>query len=115
MNNSRDASAGKTVGHHIYKEGSSSSTLCAHLLNQHDKEWIQACDQQGITISARGAEKAICDYRKQHGGTVPQFRKKSQSRKPFTQEGFEDAIIDFIVANDQVHIHLLCNPLLCLF
>jgi hypothetical protein len=40
-----------------------------------------------------------------------QFWKKSQSRKPFTQEGFEDAIIDFIVADDQVCIDLLCDPL----
>jgi hypothetical protein len=115
MNNSRDASAGKSVIQ--YKAGSSSSTLRTHLLSQHAKEWIQTCDQQGITITALGAEEAVCDYRKCHGGTVPQFRagKKSQSRRPFTQEGFEDAIIDFIVADDQVRIHLQCDSLFCSF
>jgi hypothetical protein len=90
------------VSHCTYSESSSSSTPRTHLLKLHSEEWIEACDQRKIPITARGAEEAVREYRSRHGGTTPDIRKGKPTRKPFTQEGFEDAIVDFVVADDQV-------------
>jgi hypothetical protein len=99
----RDLAAGVAFKEVVYNEASSTSTLCTHLIKHHVDDWIESCDSQNIDITAHAAERALRKYRLQNGGTVPQFNKTGKKpRVPFTQEAFEDAIVEFIVADDQV-------------
>jgi hypothetical protein len=105
----QDANAGKHVRHHTYNQSSSLSTLRTHLIKHHAKEWIEACDKRKSIITAHGAQEVVLSYWKKHGRAVPPLV-NTNTCKPFVQENFEDAIIDFIIADDQVYFSV-CSGL----
>lgn len=78
--------------------------LRKHLIDHHVNTWIAACDKLEIKITAKSAQRAVTDYRQRQGESSqssPDAKAKNGS-PPFSQEAFVDAIVEFIVANDQV-------------
>ena len=78
------------------KEGAS-GPLCAHLLNHHAQEWVEACqEQKNIALRGKEREEALA---KVSGVTV---NCQAEAWAPFTQDNFLDSLVQFIVGTDQV-------------
>jgi hypothetical protein len=76
-------------------------TLRRHLFEAHVEAWVTACDDRNIEITAQEAQPAIDAYRKLPGKTVLE-----DSRPEYSKEAFIDALVEFIVADDQVSTRL---------
>ncbi|KIM34692.1 hypothetical protein M413DRAFT_75729, partial [Hebeloma cylindrosporum] len=70
--------------------------------------WIAACDKLGIDITAKGAQNTVRNHRKQHN-QASSAADPEDLRKRFTPEAFVDAIVDFIVSDDQ-SINVIESP-----
>lgn len=86
----------------------STTSIHKHFLLWHDKEWINRCDRDKIPITA---EEALPCAKQRHkdrdgvagaGGTI---------RKSYTPDGFVDALVEFITADDHVSSLFFCNGL----
>ncbi|KZT25935.1 hypothetical protein NEOLEDRAFT_1199686, partial [Neolentinus lepideus HHB14362 ss-1] len=77
----------------------STTGMRKHLCERHADPWIQACDKLQISIKAKEALKAVADYRRRQGQAP--VSDSMQMRRPFSDAAFLDAIVEFIVANDQ--------------
>jgi hypothetical protein len=76
--------------------------LRKHLYEHHADSWIEGCDKLRIPITAKDAQRAVLDYRRRNGQASANTAEDSKTRRPFSHEAFVDAIIEFIVADDQV-------------
>jgi hypothetical protein len=81
--------------------------LRRHLFEHHADAWIEGCDKLHIPITAKDAQRVVVDYRNRKGQARTNSTK--QLGCPFSQEAFVDAIVEFIVANDQVCAKPACN------
>jgi hypothetical protein len=78
----------------------SSGTIRAHFVKFHCDEWISGCIQLKFKLSSVEGRRAKEDYlRRKGGGFTPRV---DQPRQPYSNEGFVDAITEFIIADDQV-------------
>jgi hypothetical protein len=89
----------------VYGETTASSNLRKHLYHCHDDAWFASCEKLGIEITSRDKrlQSALADYRRRHGQVI--LKPLDDGPAPcskFTPETFTDAIVEFIVANDQV-------------
>jgi hypothetical protein len=94
--------------HKITKFGASSatSTLRRHLAEEHLYLWVSGCDNLNIKIQAKTVQKAVDEYRKARGQpTAPH----APDRQPYSNAGFVDAIVEFIVGDDQVWDDIYCD------
>ncbi len=74
-----------------------------HLISDHLEEWVDGCDQLGITITAQAALAPVEAYRLHKCDAPPAASSgQSQSHPEFSNEAFADAITEFIIADDQV-------------
>jgi len=88
-----------------FKNTTGTTVLRAHLANEHIENWVETCDKFKISITAQVAQKAVNAYRQRRGqpqeassrseGPVPHVRE-------YSREAFVDAIVEWIVADDQV-------------
>ncbi|KAH9920264.1 hypothetical protein B0H21DRAFT_668206, partial [Amylocystis lapponica] len=87
-----------------YGLGTGTGPLRRHLYERHADDWISRCDQLHIPITAKEAQPAVADYRRRQGQNNTSTSHSGQPvlRRPFSNEAFVDAIIEFIVADDQV-------------
>ncbi|KAJ7817323.1 hypothetical protein B0H13DRAFT_1923007 [Mycena leptocephala] len=82
----------------------STGTMRKHLYERHADEWISGCDQLGIPITAKDAQPAVEKFRQRYGqqsgtgGTTS----GAKGRRPFSHEAFVDALVEFIVGDDQI-------------
>lgn len=92
-----------------YAKETATGTLRTHLCKRHGSDWVSGCEQHKIPIKSTSelVRRVVQQF---HGttGTGPSAR----PRKPFSKEAFVDAIVEFIVADDQVH-HLDSDILCC--
>lgn len=92
--------------HQVKKFSKSTSTgvLRKHLYENHLDLWVAGCDQLKITVKAKEAKKYVDDYRarKQHTAASASDPEPPELRTQFSQEAFVDAIVEFIVGDDQV-------------
>ena len=65
------------------------------------EEWLAECARLKISIKAKEALEAIAAFQSFKPGS------QTQQRQEFTQEHFINALIEFIVATDQVFFFLL--------
>lgn len=82
----------------------STGTIRRHLIEEHMNVWVSGCDELGIKIKAKSAQAALDGYRKGKGqptGRMP------QERTSYSREAFVDAIIEFIVGDDQVYFSIV--------
>ena len=73
----------------------------------HLNEWVEYCDKHGIPTKWKDTEAATNSYCQKYG-------QKSKSSKPteckkFSNEAFVDALVAFIVQDDQVQLRLTCT------
>lgn len=85
----------------------------------HIDEWVTACDNLNIKISAQAVQDAVMNARRQRdssAGTeyMAQADGQNESRQPFTLDAFRDALVEWIVADDQVRycLYLFARPLI---
>ena len=91
-----------------FSKGTSTGTLRAHLCSEHIDDWVSSCDAANIKIKARMVQAEINEYRQSRGEATSEGNWKQ--RKTFSKEAFVDAIVEFIVADDQVSI-IYCDYL----
>ncbi|KAJ7148503.1 hypothetical protein C8R43DRAFT_889005 [Mycena crocata] len=83
--------------------GTSSGVLRTHLYENHLDAWVEGCDQLKLTIKAEKAKKYVAEYRarkQQKTRTTPDTNSE-KPRKEFSQDAFVDALVEFIVSDDQ--------------
>jgi len=87
------------------------SVKCQHLVDCHIDAWVSSCDQLKILITAKAVQDVVCNYRTRQGQAYSQPSSTySITCSPFSQEAFVNAIMDFIIANDQVWFYIYSIP-----
>lgn len=73
------------------------------MLNQHLEIWVNSCDHLGIPISGKPFITAAETFRRQRDGGDGSngLAPDNNSCPSFSPEAFVDAIMDFIVGDDQ--------------
>ena len=74
--------------------------MCSHLSHQHTHDWILTCNANDIKITATGVQEILVEYWSSQGEEHTDSTNKSH--KPYSREAFVDALVEFIVADDQV-------------
>jgi hypothetical protein len=72
-------------------------SLKKHLSGEHIEEWVTSCDDLGIKITAEGALPAVREFR-----VEPEPTSLEGKQQEYTKEEFLEAILEFIVGDDQV-------------
>jgi len=67
------------------------------LYSEHIAEWVTSCDDLNIKITAQAALPAVCEFCNE-----PEPTSLEGERQEYTKEGFVEAILEFIVGDDQV-------------
>ena len=86
-----------------FKGNTGVSNLRKHLYLQHLDEWVKSCADLNILITAKAAVEAI----EKSGGIVLREAEKLQ----FSKDAFTDALMEFVVGDDQVSITVLHHSL----
>ncbi|KAK6992491.1 ribonuclease H-like domain-containing protein, partial [Favolaschia claudopus] len=86
-----------------FASSTSTGVLRRHLFEHHLDAWVEGCDRLKIPITAQDALLRVNEYRARKnqatsGGSTSASDKK---RTPFTQDAFVDAIVEWIVSDDQ--------------
>ena len=67
-----------------------------HLFSDHIEKWITSCEKLNIPVTAAAAVEAIRKFRKE-----PATTSLESERPQYSKEAFKDALVDFIVGDDQ--------------
>jgi hypothetical protein len=86
----------------LYSNGTGTGVMRRHLYDHHLDLWVPACDKLNISITAKEAQARVAEYRQRHGQTCPTDMTQPETRQKFSSKAFVDAIMEFIVADDQV-------------
>ena len=88
-----------------FKKTTGTTVLRNHLANEHIENWVKTCDKFKISITAQVAQKAVNAYRQRHGQTQESANLSAglPHVREYSREAFVDAIVEWIVADDQVH------------
>lgn len=89
---------------HEWKPKTSTTNIREHFCKAHMADWVSACDKAGIEISGKTALQAVAEFRA-NPQTGQNLRGEGNKRLPFSDEAFVNALVDWIVSDDQV-IHL---------
>jgi hypothetical protein len=73
------------------------SNLRKHLYNEHLEQWVTSCDDLKIEITAQAAIPAVKKFRQE-----PVDTPLESERPEYSKEAFVEAILEFIVGDDQV-------------
>jgi hypothetical protein len=107
VNTPRHQKRKKTTIPGKYDESCSTSTLRRHLANDHWDAWITSCMESSIEITSTSVEvrKAFDKFERKHGHRGDNTRAANGSfpiHRPYSPKTFLEAIIRWIVADDQV-------------
>ena len=81
----------------VFGVNTSTTVMRKHFYSAHLDEWVTTCDQLHIPITSNAAAEHVCNFRKE---PVPT---SLESEWPeYSKEAFIDAIVDFVVGDDQV-------------
>lgn len=97
-----------------FASSTSSGVLRKHLYEHHVDAWVEGCDKLNIPIKAKEASKYVDAYRARKGQRTgaSSSSEPGQKRTEFSQEAFVDALVEFIVGDDQVSLSPFhCNIL----
>ena len=73
----------------------------------HLAEWVDSCADLGIIIDAREAMQAVNAYRELKGQQPQPAMDSGGVREEFSHEAFVNAVVEWIVSDDQVSSELL--------
>jgi hypothetical protein len=80
------------------------SNLRKHLYNDHLEQWVSSCDSLGVKITAQAALPFVKKFRQEPADTPLE-----SEHPPYSKEAFVEAILEFIVGDDQVCAYLLIS------
>jgi len=81
----------------VFGVSTSTTVMRKHLYSVHLDEWVTTCDQLHIRITSKAAAEHVRNFRKEPAPT------SLESERPeYSKEAFIDAIVDFVVGDDQV-------------
>ena len=85
--------------HHVatFATTTSTSNMRKHLFTDHVAEWAKSCEDLHIPITSIAAINAIRKFCKEPAATPLE-----SERPQYAKEAFIDAIVDFVVGDDQV-------------
>ena len=93
----------------VYSLSTGTGTLRHYFYTSHLEEWVDGCDRLKIKITATTALPFVKRYRdrtSQEGGADAENETCPKSRpRPYSSEGFIDALVEWIVADDQVCLY----------
>ncbi|KAJ7833431.1 hypothetical protein B0H14DRAFT_3142591, partial [Mycena olivaceomarginata] len=91
------------IGTTKFAKLTSTGVLRKHLYEHHIDAWVEGCDQLKIPIKAKEAARFVDTYhmRKHQKTGNTSNSEPGKERRPFSQEAFVDAIVEFIVGDDQ--------------
>ena len=83
------------------------SGLRKHLADRHLSAWISGCDQLDIEITAAAVRSQVIQHRQRQGQQSCDDTNGSSLRaQEYSPEAFVDAIMEWIVADDQVSFNI---------
>ena len=108
-----------------YSKNTGTSILRRHLYTTHPSEWISACKSLRISIKSSAALRAVSEWEETKSDLPEDEALDSKDtvlpseKVPFSQEAFVDAIIAWIVSDDQVSslsfiLHSLRRSVYCM-
>ena len=74
-------------------------------MEAHLEEWVTACDALQIKITAKAAHGPVAEFRR--GEHKQHTASHNPNHVPFTREGFINACMAWIAADDQVFLIFL--------
>jgi len=77
------------------------------LYKLHLDKWVAECDKLGIKITAKDAQSVVDSYRQRKGQIPKQENADLGPHKKYSPEAFVDALVEFIVVDDQVSVLFL--------
>ncbi|KAJ3570662.1 hypothetical protein NP233_g4249 [Leucocoprinus birnbaumii] len=82
---------------------SSSTNLRKHLFDHHQTAWFTACDKLQVKVTAKFAQRAFAAWSAQALGVElePEGMLAETAHFPFLPENFVNALVDWIVSDDQ--------------
>jgi len=80
------------------------TNLRKHLYNEHLEQWVTTCDDLKIEITAQAAIPAVKQFRQE-----PVDTPLESERPEYSKEAFVEAILEFIVGDDQVSAYFLIS------
>ena len=86
---------------HDFAKGTGTTSLQKHLANEHIEMQVSICDKKDIKITASSLAKCVAAYHAECG-EMPDT--DDTARPKFSNEAFVDAIVEWIVADDQVDL-----------
>ena len=90
---------------HSFGLNTGTTTLHRHLVSEHIGDWVTSCDKLGIEITAETVAKEVANFRGE--SEQPEYgTNKKPERRNYSCEAFVDAILAWVVADDQVRSHL---------
>lgn len=91
-----------------FATSTSTSSIRDHFAADHIDEWVAGCDKLNIKITAKTVQGAVANSRRERGeGQGNTGVSAEDARRPsFTHEVFIDAIVEWIVADDQVRFFI---------
>lgn len=85
-----------------YSTSTSSGNLRYHLAAQHIEEWVPACDERKIPVQGGSKVDRLIYAFQNKGMAMPEPVDPRANVPEFSKAAFVDALVDFIVADDQV-------------
>ena len=77
-----------------FGSGTGVSNLRKHLMKEHLEDWVKACSEKKIDITAAAALKHINEFQGKES--------EERDRPVYSKEAFADALVEFVVGNDIV-------------
>jgi len=90
-----------------FSTSTATGTLRQHLYKFHLDKWVAECDKLNIKITAKDAQSVVDSYRQRKGQVSKQENADLGPHKKYSPEAFVDALVEFIVVDDQVSVLLL--------
>jgi hypothetical protein len=78
--------------------------LRKHLVNDHIEQWVSACDDLKIPITAKAALPAVRKFRNEPADEPTSLESE---RPEYSKTAFVDALVEFVVGNDQVCVYFI--------
>lgn len=87
-----------------YSKPTSTTVLHKHLCDCHVNTWISSCTELNINITAKAVQSTVNAYRRKYEGFSQPTEGNGAEHicQTYSQEAFLDALVDFIVSDDQV-------------
>ncbi len=87
-----------------YSIKTSTTGLQYHLIKEHLRLWVSACDKMGVSVKGAGI-KAAAKFQRENGAS--EFKEGLLSAGSFavpeySHDAFVDAIVEWIIVDDQV-------------